>query len=155
MGNLLQTSVRNMLREAFDGPPNPRETWFTNNEANSGIFGVLGALSAEEASTLVHGNTLAAHANHVQYHLSGTNELLETGKYPKMDWGMSWATTSVTAQEWEAVQAAVQHEYARLMRAIECVGWSEEMTNEVLASLAHSAYHLGAMRQMLKSIKDA
>lgn len=155
MGSLLQTSVRNMLREAFEGPPNPRETWFTNNEANFGIFGVLKVLSADEASTLVHGNTLAAHAHHVRYHLSGTNALLETGKYPKMDWGTSWAKTSVTAREWEEVQVALQHEYTRLMRALECVGGSEEIANEILASLAHSAYHLGAMRQMLKSIKGA
>ncbi len=82
-------AVRNMLKESFDGPANPKETWFTNNEVNSGILGALKVVSAAEASTLVHETTLAAHANHVRYNMSGTNELLKTGNYPEMDWHLS------------------------------------------------------------------
>ncbi|WDL96695.1 hypothetical protein [Alicyclobacillus sp. ALC3] len=153
MNNPLKTSLRNMLREAFEGPANPKQTWFTNNEPNSGFFGVLDELSANEASTFVYGTTLAAHANHVRYHISGTNELLKSGQYPEMNWVKSWATTSVTEQRWNKIREELRSEYSTLMEAFDGIQWNEQLSNEVLASLAHSTYHLGAIQQMLKVVK--
>lgn len=153
MSSLLETSVKKMFREAFEGSPNPKETWFTNNESNSGIFGSLEGLSAEEASVFVYGTTLAAHANHVRYHMSGTNELFKSGSYPKMDWVKSWSITSVSEQRWKKVREELQSEYRTLMKALNIVEWNELLANEVLASLAHSAYHLGAIRQILKVVR--
>jgi hypothetical protein len=68
-----------------------------------------------------------------------------------MDWRLGWETTSVNENHWKEVQAALQREYFALMQAPECIEWNEQVANEVCASLAHSAYHLGAMRQMLKA----
>jgi hypothetical protein len=37
---------------------------------------------------------------------------------------------------------------------IEVIDWNEIIANEVTGSLAHSAYHLGAILQILKRIRD-
>lgn len=155
MSHSLETAVKKMVKEAFEGPPVPvRESWFTNTEPNSGIFGALEGISAAEASISVHGATLAAHADHVRYHMWGTNELLETGVFPKMDWEESWKIDSVDEQRWHRIQEDLRHEYMRLLEALDDIEWDEQLANEVLGSLAHSAYHLGAIRQMLKVIQD-
>ncbi len=152
MSSPLQTAVMTMLKEAFEGPANPKETWFTNNEPNSGIFGALEEISAHKASILVNGTTLAGHANHVRYHMWGTNEFLKNGTCPKMDWVKSWEPTVVGENDWIDVQSELRSEYLRLVAALDLIEYNEPISNEVLGSLAHSAYHLGAIRQIVKQV---
>jgi hypothetical protein len=153
MNRPLQTAVVTMLKEAFEGPANPKETWFTNNKLNSGIFGALEEVSSNEASISVNGTTLAGHADHVRCHMWGTNEFLKNGTYPKMDWAKSWELASVDENGWVEVQSKLRSEYLRLIAALDINEWDQPKANEVLASLTHSAYHLGAIRQILKVVK--
>ena len=153
MSSLLETAMKTMLKEAFDGPADPHETWFTNNEPNSGIFGALEAVSSHQASMSVNGTTLAAHANHVRYHMWGTNEFLKNGIYPAMDWAKSWQPHTVAESDWLEVQAQLRSEYLSFLNAMDVTEWDQPIANEVLASLAHLAYHLGAIRQILKVVK--
>lgn len=143
-----------MIKEAFEGPPSPfKESYFTETASDTGIFGTLEKQTAETASQSIHGTTLAAHADHTRYHMWGINECLETNVFPKMDWRKSWQIKSVTEEEWQHIQTELREEYARLVHTIESVDtWNEQFTNEVVSSLAHSAYHLGAMKQMIKSV---
>ncbi|MBB2482447.1 hypothetical protein H5P36_19945 [Bacillus sp. APMAM] len=97
--------------------------------------------------------TLAAHTDHVRYHMWGTNEILKNGKQPKMDWGKSWEIHSVDEQQWNRIQEGLRNEYLTLLESIDVIEWNEPLANELLSSLAHSAYHLGAIRQMLKVVK--
>jgi hypothetical protein len=155
MDHPLEISIKKMVREAFEGPPIPvKESWFTNTKPNSGIFGALDGLSADEASVSVHGATLAAHADHVRYHMWGTNELLEKGNFPKMDWKESWKINLVDEQQWRRIQEGLRCEYLRLLEQLEVINWNEIIANEVTGSLAHSAYHLGAILQIVKKIRD-
>jgi len=107
-----------------------------------------------EASISVHGTTLAAHADHFRYHMWGTNQLLKTGNFPKMSWGESWEIDSVEEETWQSIQEELRKEYLTLVKALDDLEWNELLANEVSGSLAHSAYHLGAIQQMLKVIKD-
>ncbi len=155
MEHPLEKSIKKIIKEAFEGPPVPiKESWFTNTEPDSGIFGSLEGISADEASVSIYGATLAAHTDHVRYHMWGTNELLEVGTFPKMDWGESWKITLVDESQWNHIQQELRHEYKRLLNSIESIEWNDLLANEITGSLAHSAYHLGAIRQMLKMIKD-
>ncbi|ASK64012.1 hypothetical protein CFK37_18550 [Virgibacillus phasianinus] len=155
MSEALRNSVKTMVRETFEGPPVPiKGSWFTNSEPNSGIFGVTGGLSCDEASLSVHGTTLAAHTDHVRYHMWGTNEILKNGKQPEMDWGKSWDIHSVDEQQWNRIQEGLRNEYLTLLEWIDAIEWNELLANEVLSSLAHSSYHLGAIRQILKAVKE-
>ncbi|QQE78912.1 hypothetical protein GI364_24290 [Alicyclobacillus sp. SO9] len=153
MSGALQEAVMIMLKEGFEGPTNPQETWFTNNKPDSGIFGALKGASHREASTSVNGTTLAGHANHIRYHMWGTNEFIRSGTYPKMDWDKSWEPSSVGESSWVEVQEQLRSEYMALISALDATEWNQAIANEVMASLSHSAYHLGAIRQILKVAK--
>ncbi|WP_289485489.1 hypothetical protein [Fictibacillus enclensis] len=154
MLNPLEASVKKLIKEAFEGPPIPiNESWFTNTEPNSGIFGALNGVSAEEASISVYEVTLAAHVDHLRYHMWGTNELLTTGTYPKMNWGESWEINVVNELQGNRIQQELRDEYFRIVEAFEFISWNEYLANEIIGSLAHSTYHLGAIRQILKVIK--
>lgn len=48
----------------------------------------------------------------------------------------------------------LQHEYTTLINKIDSLDSLDvQLTNGLLGALAHSAYHLGSIRQMIKSIK--
>ncbi|NEY99301.1 hypothetical protein G4D62_08320 [Bacillus shackletonii] len=70
-----------------------------------------------------------------------------------MDWGKSWEIHSVDEQQWNRIQEGLRNEYLTLLESIDVIEWNEPLANELLSSLAHSAYHLGAIRQMLKVVK--
>ncbi|MCT6925364.1 hypothetical protein [Metasolibacillus sp.] len=154
MDETLRNSVKAMIKETFEGPPIPvKGSWFTNPEPNSGIFGVLEESTFDEASLLIHGTTLAAHTDHIRYHMWGTNGILNTGKQPKMEWEKSWEIQAVDEEQWAQIQKDLHNEYQVLLQAIDAIEENEVLSNVVIPSLAHSAYHLGAIRQMLKIIK--
>lgn len=71
-----------------------------------------------------------------------------------MDWGQSWEIQSVDEQQWQRIQQELRNEYNTLIQSIDAIEWNELLANEVLSSLAHSAYHLGALRQMVKALSE-
>lgn len=154
MNNLFVRSAKKMISEAFEGPPFPSNvSWFTNTEPDSGILAALARLSAEQASLSIHGTNLAAHADHVRYHLWGTTEFLRAGRMPKMDWKQSWMIAAVEEDRWKEIQRELKEEYTRLLQTLDStLPWDETYADEALGSLAHSAYHLGAIKQMIKYI---
>lgn len=155
MNHPLEAGLKRMLQEAFDGPQKPvTVSWFTNTKPDSGIFGVLSQLSAADASKQIYGTTLAAHTDHVRYHMWGTNEWLYEGTFPTMDWNKSWEIQAVSEDDWHSIQEGLRNEYQRLLEKIDHIHWTEDLANELVGSLAHSAYHLGAIQQMLKCMKD-
>jgi hypothetical protein len=155
MNHPLEAGLKRMLQEAFDGPQKPvTVSWFTNTKPDSGIFGVLSQLSAADASKQIYGTTLAAHTDHIRYHMWGTNEWLYEGTFPTMDWNKSWEIQAVSEDDWHSIQEGLRNEYQRLLEKINHIHWTEDLANELVGSLAHSAYHLGAIQQMLKCMKD-
>ncbi|TCP28747.1 hypothetical protein EV207_11659 [Scopulibacillus darangshiensis] len=152
MNETLRNSVKTMVKETFEGPP--REGgMFTESRPNSGLFGTLDQLTANDASIAVNGTTVAAHADHTRFYLWGTNAILKVGKQPEMDWGGSWKINLVDEKGWNRIREELRHEYLTFLETLDVIEWNEPLTKEVLGSLAHSAYHLGAIRQMLKVIK--
>ncbi|MBH0160476.1 hypothetical protein [Fictibacillus sp. 26RED30] len=155
MNHPLEAGLKKMLQEAFDGPQKPvTVSWFTNTRPDSGIIGVLSQLTAADASKQIYGTTLAAHTDHVRYHMWGTNEWLYEGTFPTMDWNKSWEIQAVSEDDWHSIQEGLRNEYQRLLEKIDHIHWTEDLANELVGSLAHSAYHLGAIQQMLKCMKD-
>ncbi|GAA0609387.1 hypothetical protein GCM10009001_28540 [Virgibacillus siamensis] len=154
MNHPLTTSVRQIVKETFEGPPSGG-SMFTESRPNSGLFGTLDQLTANEASIAVNATTVAAHADHTRFYLWGTNAILKDGKQPKMDWGESWKINSVNEKQWNRIKEELRSEYVTLLEALDVTEWNKLLAIEISGSLAHSAYHLGAMRQMLKAIKDS
>ncbi len=152
MNNTLVEAVKTLLKETFDGPEG-NQSWYTESKPGSGIFGTLEMLSAEEASIPIQGTTIAAHTDHTRYYLWMANTYLK-GEKPNLNWGESWKITSVDQITWQQFKEELKLEYKALLEKIELIDLPDEQTaNGILGSLAHSAYHLGAIRQMVKVIK--
>lgn len=127
-------------------------------DKGTSMFETLATISAAEASIPVGGNcaTLAAQVKHVAFYLDVTEESVRTGQYERQDWGKIWRETSaVSAEEWEALKAALRESYDRIKALIaDTPEWSnEEYIAGAIAVVIHTAYHLGEIRQALCTLK--
>lgn len=152
--DLVLRSILTMLEEGFEGPEDPARTWFVNNEADCGVFGTLDRLSAAEASRAPDPgrNTAAAHAEHLRFSLDVYTRYTR-GEQPDPSWGKSWEVQEVDAARWDTLRTALRREYDAFVRAI---GELPDPIDPVVltglvGSVAHAAYHLGALRQIAKA----
>ena len=139
-----------MLREAFEGPPGPW-TYFTDTSPGSGLFGTIDGLSAAQASH-VGGPGRTTIAGHIQ-HLSASIALATRGlrgESPSRDRSRSWTVATVNDAAWAAARARLRDEYQKLLVAVEThAAWDEDALGTAMGAIAHTAYHLGAVRQRL------
>ena len=65
------------------------------------------------------------------------------------DWSASWRKTTVSEDEWRALRAALRDEAGRWLKAWRVPRDVQEIElNGMIGSVAHLAYHLGAIRQI-------
>ncbi|MDM5212476.1 hypothetical protein QUF94_13645 [Peribacillus sp. NJ4] len=69
------------------------------------------------------------------------------------DWDASWTIAAVDEVKWDEIREGLHKEYVTLLAEIDSIDLEEWLTN-VNATIAHSAYHLGALRQMIKSLEN-
>jgi len=143
-------SLTTLLSELVDGAP--RTGAYMLNRGDPGLLHSLDTLDAAAASRAhAGGASIAAHVDHVRYGLALLNRWAAGEKDPwlQADWTASWRKTSVSESEWKELCAALQDEARRwsdVVSAPRDVDDSE--LNTILGSIAHIAYHLGAIRQM-------
>ncbi|MCW5943348.1 MAG: hypothetical protein KIS66_14040 [Fimbriimonadaceae bacterium] len=141
-----------LFREAFEGRPHGQDyTWFV--EGKEGIFDALDSLTAEAASRKPSERcaSIAAHAYHIRFALQAARaEIL--GEELSGDWESSWLKQSVTPTEWALLIGDIRAAYAFLIGQMEANSdWSNpDMVIGALAQLPHMAFHLGAIRQLMK-----
>jgi hypothetical protein len=130
---------------------------FILNTGDIGLLRSLDKLSAADASTAVNeGATIAAHAQHVRYGLSLMNRWAREGGNPFADakWDEAWKMSVVDASTWQEIRAGLRNETERWLEMLqsprECA--EIELTG-MMSSVAHLAYHLGAIRQISKSVR--
>ena len=140
-----------LFSELVDGPRTKGGAYVLNS-GDIGLLRSLDALSAAAASRSVNdGATIAAHAQHLRYGLSLMNRWASEGGNPFADakWDEAWKTSTVDAAEWEEVRAGLREEAHRWLAALESpreAGGKE--LGGLIGSIAHLAYHLGAIRQI-------
>jgi hypothetical protein len=129
-------------------------------DRNASLFETLETISAVEASRPVSATcaSIAAQVEHVCFHLELVARVAhgERFKPGDVDWQVSWRQTSVTDQEWDARQERLRDAY-REIRAIAAQPetWADENTiGGAMAMLAHTAYHLGEIRQACCVVKQ-
>jgi hypothetical protein len=128
------------------------------NPGDRGLLGSLDNLSAAAASraSAAGGATIAAHVDHVCYGLQLMNRWNDGDPDPwsDADWTASWRRTSVSEEEWTSLRQRLRHETERWQSALQKPrDFSTIELNGVVGSIAHLAYHLGAIRQIDKSIQ--
>jgi hypothetical protein len=136
-----------VLREAFEGPADASWSYFADHQG--GLFATIEPLSAAEASRLVGGASIAAHAHHVSFGLEASAAWLG-GDRTSRDWAESWTVTSVTEPQWQKLRDELRARYTALLAAVERHATvSEEAVGGAVGAVAHVAYHLGEIRQKL------
>ena len=150
-------AVGMVLAEGYEGPQDPRGTWFVNNSPDAGFFPTLDALSAEEASRAPRagGSTVAAHAGHLRFSLEVSRRWVRGERGP-FDWSRSWAVRQVDDAGWAELRAGIRQEYDAFRHAL---GEAKELDfltlGGILGAVAHAAYHLGAVKQMVLELRGA
>ncbi len=140
-----------LLVETFESSPNPGSIYL---DKKAGLFDTLAKLGASQASQEVLGTTIAAHVAHTAFYIRALERYLG-GFTGKTDWTESWQTRTVTPEEWEALKAQLRGDYERASGKLRAVTtWGEDQLDFGMDIVVHSAYHLGAIRQLAKQIKE-
>ena len=153
--SVFQTALSNMLTELFDGPPASEA--YVLNSGDPGLLRQLDAIDAATASKrLAPGRPpIAAHIDHVQFGFALLNRWAQGEQNPwaGADWNASWQRTSVTDDEWRALRAALRRETETWQTVVKTrSSWDPVSASAALSTAVHTAYHLGAIRQILATL---
>ncbi len=149
---IFRDALVSILSEIFNGPPG--EMAYLLNPGDPGLLKQLESIDAATASSRpMPGNTtIAAHVDHVLYGLTLLNRWAagEENPWADADWEASWKRRTATSEGWKTLVANL---------AIEAGRWGESLAKKkewnpisacgAISSAAHTAYHLGAIRQIL------
>jgi len=151
----IATALSRVFSELTDGPRH--KLGVVLNTGDGGLLRSLDKLSAGEASDAVHGGaTIAAHAQHVRYALSLMSRWAAEGGNPFADatWDAAWRISTVTDAEWQEIRDGLRGETQRWQKVLHA---PREVTKieltGLIGSVAHLAYHLGAIRQIAKGAR--
>jgi hypothetical protein len=144
-------ALEHLFSEPVDGVTSAKGG-FVLNKTDAGLLGSLEKLSAAAASRSANeGATIAAHAQHLGYGLSLMTAWVEKGGNPfaNAKWDEAWKITTVDASAWEEIRNGLRHEAQRWLNVLQTPRDVNgiEFTG-LVSSIAHLAYHLGAIRQI-------
>jgi len=130
---------------------------FILNTGDIGLLRSLDALAAADASRSVNdGATIAAHTQHVRYGLSLMNQWAVDGGNPfaNAKWDEAWKISTVGDAEWTEIRDGLRDEARRWIAVLKAPREVQDVElTGMVASVAHIAYHLGAIRQIDKSVR--
>ncbi len=144
----LVKSLQYLLKETFEGSPAGSSSIYLDRGV--GFFSTLDELNAEQASFSITEMTVAAHSEHARYYLEVLNNFLG-GMVQTADWDRSWAKKEVDDKEWEELKSNFRVMYKTVGETFQKIeDWNDDKITEAMAIIVHSAYHLGAIRQIKK-----
>ncbi|HYJ34018.1 MAG TPA: DinB family protein [Candidatus Binatia bacterium] len=147
-----QKEIHTFLEETFD------QVHGIYLDKGTSFFETLAGVSPAEASerATAGSGSVAAHVKHVSYYLRVLQQALRGETLGKLNWREIWEQDRpVSAEEWRAITEELRGELAGLRKLLEAPEtWERDDTvGESMAVLAHTAYHLGAVRQALAVIR--
>lgn len=152
---IFQRALCKLLIEIFDGPPG--EWAYLLNPGDPGLLRQLEAIDAQTASArpMPGQTTVAAHVDHVHYGFTLMNRWAagEPNPWADADWDLSWQRKSVTDEEWRSLRDSLRQQAEMWRDAVaKRTAWDDVSAAGALSSAAHTAYHLGATRQILAAM---
>jgi hypothetical protein len=134
----------------------PASGGYMLNAGDEGLLASLDRLSAAAASAMTPtGSSVAAHVDHLRYGLSLMNRW-SAGENPfkDADWSVSWRKTTVADDEWQTLRAELRVQADRWLNALRTPREVQQIElNGMIGSIAHLAYHLGAIRQINQTLR--
>lgn len=152
--------ILDILREAVEGGTPGQGTAFldgtkADGSGNNGLLATLSNLSAAQASVDVHGTSVAGQARHAAFHMEVIVRWERDGDRGPFDWKGSFLPEQVSDVEWQALRERVQAAYDGVLgfaRSRLDAPVDGDVTGGLTGGVAHVAYHLGAIRQMIKAL---
>ena len=150
--SLFLGALLKLLTEIFDGPPGNEA--YLLNPGDPGLLQQLDSISAETASArpMPGKTTIASHVDHVHYGFSLLNRWAagEANPFASAEWDASWQRTTVTSDQWQALRHNLREAASTWRSHVAArTEWDDVSAAGALSSAAHTAYHLGAIRQIL------
>jgi hypothetical protein len=142
-----------LMKEVYDGPVDPKNTWFVDNEPRAGILGTLAQVTAAQASARpsVGRSTLAGHASHLRYSLHSANAYARDIPLSS-HWNASWDLQEVNEEQWADLRADLRTQFNDVMLNLQTAPLEDqEVITGYLSLVGHAAYHLGAIRTLAAS----
>ena len=145
--DIFRKELLDLLEETFE------KTQGIYLDRDTSLFETLDALTAEQASKPIspNGATIAGHTEHVAFYLDVLTDCIERKPIGDLNWQESWKVQAVDEDAWAVVRQRLREAHQRTIRVIESLeAWEgEDDIGASLAILAHTASHLGAIRQAL------
>ena len=153
--SVFQRALSNLLTEIFDGPPGQEA--YLLNPGDPGLLRQLDTIEASAASKrpMPGKTTIAAHVDHVHVGLANLNRWAggEPNPYAGADWNGSWQRGTVTADQWRTLRDGLRHEAGKWRKVVAGrTNWDDLGAAAALSTAAHTAYHFGAIRQILAGL---
>jgi hypothetical protein len=127
------------------------------NSGDPGFVETLKTITATQASAIpAEGRKpIVSHANHTLYGIELANRALggEQGVYESADWNAAWQLTLVDDRQWrELIERSEQQSNLLIDQISQPRQWDEITLTGSFSIPAHTAYHLGAIRQILLDV---
>jgi len=150
----LGPSLATLFRELVSGPPESES--YMLNPGDGGLLRSIDRITWEAAAEPGpdRGAAIAAHVDHIRYGISLFNRWAggESNPFATADWAASWKATVASDEEWQRLREELTRElraWTQSLEALESGGALHPVALKgVIASVAHLAYHLGAIRQI-------
>jgi len=148
---LFTQNLKALLEETFE---NVKGIYL---DGGTSLTETLSSLSAEEASKPIvpEGTSIAGQVEHIRFYLNVMNGYMDGQWFEKLDWKQSWLTKSVTKGEWETIRQNLKADYEQLCQHLQRFDDfnDDRRLGGALATIVHTAYHLGAIRQIMHLAK--
>jgi hypothetical protein len=146
-----------ILSEIVDGPPGNEA--YLLNPGDPGLLRQLETIDAHTASTrpMPGETTVASHVDHVHFGFTLMNRwaMGEENPWAGADWSASWQRSTVTNDQWRLLRDGLRREVEAWREHVSTrTSWNDMSAAGALSSAAHTAYHLGAIRQILASMGE-
>jgi len=156
--SLFQRGLAKILTEIFDGPPGSEA--YLLNPGDPGMLAQLETIDAAAASArpMPGKTTIASHVDHVWYGFTLMNRWAagDEQAFAEADWSASWQRGVVNDNEWRDLCGRLRRETEAWRKTVATRSdWDEVAAVGVISSAAHTAYHLGAIRQILAAMEIA
>jgi len=128
-------------------------------DEGTSLFATLSEATAKEVSTPIADETVsvAAHVEHVIYYLDVLGKHIAGEEIGELDWDEIWERVGIVSeQEWVDLLRRLHAKYRWLVEILEGIDdWQQnDAVGASIAILAHSACHLGVIRQALASMRQ-
>lgn len=139
-----------LFKESFEGLSTKEGNVFL--DGGVGVFTTLGNIDARQASQNVNFNTIAGHSEHARFYLELLNNYLAKD-FRIIDFDLSWRVKTVGDDEWEKLRENLAEIYRKIGETFRHNDeWTFDTITVAMGMMTHTAYHLGAIRQMLKNL---